>query len=123
MPPLDEAKRAQLQAILDEETSKSALAKKVRRAPIPPRSIVLVLRLDFFISPSTTNSDSRASPTATQVRAAAKTPAKTRTLVRATNDKNMFISGHKPAPKRLVSSSAGRRSTPKAPRPPRPANR
>ena len=49
------------------------------------------------------------------MRAAAKTPAKTRTLVRATNDKNMFISGHKPAPKRLVSSSAGRRSTPKAP--------
>lgn len=46
MPPLDEAKRARLQAILDEETSKSALAKKVRRAPTPPRSIVLVLRLD-----------------------------------------------------------------------------
>jgi hypothetical protein len=63
----------------------------------------------------TTNSDPRASPTATQVRAAAKTPAKTRTLVQATNDKNMFISGHKPAPKRLVSSSAGRRSTPKSP--------
>ena len=74
MPPLDEAKRAQLQAILDEETSKSALAKKVRRAPIPPRSIVLVLRLDFFIAPSTTNSDSRASPTATQVRAAGENP-------------------------------------------------
>ena len=71
----------------------------------------------------TTNSDPRASPTATQVRAAAKTPAKTRTLVQATNDKNMFISGHKPAPKRLVSSSAGRRSTPKSPPPPLPANR
>jgi hypothetical protein len=36
MPPLDEAKRARLRAILDEETSKSALAKKVRRAPTPP---------------------------------------------------------------------------------------
>ena len=51
-----------------------------------------------------------ARPLPPQVKAAKKTPAKMRTLVTATNDRNMFVSGHVPASKRPVSSSAAARA-------------
>ena len=123
MAPLDEAKRARLQAKLDEETSKTSLARKVR-PPRPARSTRAsprgASRPDADQRPISAHPNA-ASPTAPlpQV-AAAKTPAKMRTLVQSTNDKNMFISGHKPAPKRVVSSGA-RRST--STRPSRPLSR
>lgn len=126
MAPLDEAKRARLQAKLDEETSKTSLARKVR-PPRPARSTRAspprgASRPDADQRPISAHPNSgipHRPPPPPQV-AAAKTPAKMRTLVQSTNDKNMFISGHKPAPKRVVSSGA-RRST--STRPSRPLSR
>lgn len=51
-----------------------------------------------------------ARPFPPQVKAAKKTPAKMRTLVTATNDRDMFISGHVPPSKRPMPSSAAARA-------------
>ena len=102
---VDEAKRARLQARLDKETSKSSLAEKVRRRLRSSRSRNATDDASFRPSIDQRAPD-LASPLPPQVKAAKRTPAKMRTLVTATNDRNMFVSGHVPASKRPVSSSA-----------------
>jgi hypothetical protein len=102
---VDEAKRARLQARLDKETSKSSLAEKVRRRLRSSRSRNATDDASFRPSIDQRAPD-LASPLPPQVKAAKRTPAKMRTLVTSTNDRNMFISGHVPSSKRPVSSSA-----------------